>query len=50
MIIQARLGEVIFERPVELSGSRQEFSWSSMAWGLEFPHPMGDMGDCARPP
>lgn len=50
IIIQVRMGEVIFERPVELSGSTQQFTWSSMAWGMEFPLPMGDMGSCAQPP
>jgi LysM repeat protein len=50
MIVHVRLGELIFERPVELTGGTQEFSWSSMAWGLEFPLPMGGMEACAQPP
>jgi hypothetical protein len=50
MIVHVRLEEIIFERPVQLSGSTQEFSWSSMAWGMEFPIPPGDMGTCATPP
>jgi DNA-directed RNA polymerase specialized sigma24 family protein len=50
MIIRVALEEVIFERPVQLSGSTQTFSWSALTWGVEFPLPMGNMGTCAQPP
>ncbi len=50
LLLHVRLAEVTFRRTVALSGRTQQFSWSSLAWELEFPTPMGGMDACAVAP